>query len=704
MPGARPREEQGLAKVGKYELVRKLATGGMAEVFLAKAEWAMGVERIVVVKRILAHLVEDPSFSEMFLSEAKLASQLSHPNIVQIFEFGDSEGLPYLAMEYVDGPNLRTLATRAFEEGRPLPFRVCAKIISSACEALAYAHELTDLETGAPLQIVHRDISPDNILISRHGAVKVVDFGIAKAVTQSHKTKTGLVKGKVAYMAPEQIKSTKSVDRRADVYALGVVLYELVAGAKPYNAESEISMIHSVLYEPIVPIRERRPEVPEELEAVVTRALAHERDERYADCREMYTDLERYIMTASHEPIGAFQIAQLITELKVVPVGPHGTPPPGMATPNRAAPSAKTPQPSRKEEAPAASKPADELDDEVKTLMDGSDTGLTMRVLANALLSDAADPDAATRPQKALNFEDRTRIERPPERPPSKAHVVPAPAGEPKPVARGASGTHRARTTPPAPVEDRDSPRERAKATPKRVERAEAAPKRAGSRATLIAAACALLLGGGGVTGFVLWPDESQPPGGTITPPPPGPVAEDAGVATGGVDERLVEAEPDAGVEPLLADPRPQPIEPVREEISLTVKSEPSAFIRLLKGKRPLASKRSPLMAKLPPGAYDIEVTEEGEGISKTDRVVLKPGSDPVTHTVEIGKSTLVIHSVPWAYVAVDGNGRYETPAKLEVYEGVHTVAFECSNGKKGTQQVVSKAGEEVKVKSKCSQ
>ena len=172
--------------------------------------------------------------------------------------------------------------------------------------------------------------------------MKVVDFGIAKAATQSHKTKTGPVKGKVAYMAPEQLRS-KSIDRRADVYALGVVLYELVSGAKPYEAESEFTMIHAVLYEPIVPIRQRLPDVPEELEQIITKALANDRDQRYAGCREMCNDLERYVMAGSNEPVGAFQIAQLVSDLKAAPVGPQLTPPPGIVTPNRVPASQQTP-------------------------------------------------------------------------------------------------------------------------------------------------------------------------------------------------------------------------------------------------------------------------------------------------------------------------------------------------------------------------
>src|SRR5512140_767411 len=272
-----------MPSVGKYELVRKLATGGMAEVFLAKFEWARGLEKTVVVKRILYHLAEDPTFIEMFFTEAQLAAQLSHPNIAQVIEFGESEGVYFLAMEYVDGPSLRALANAAHATGTGIPFPHCARIAAFCCEALAYAHELPDAATGQPLNLVHRDISPDNVLISKTGSVKLVDFGIAKAATQTHRTKTGLVKGKLAYMAPEQLRA-EPLDRRADVYSLGVMLYELVSGRKPYEAPSEVTLIHAMLYEDMTPLRTRREDVPPELERIVNKALERKREDRWADC------------------------------------------------------------------------------------------------------------------------------------------------------------------------------------------------------------------------------------------------------------------------------------------------------------------------------------------------------------------------------------------------------------------------------------
>jgi len=296
----------------------------MAEVFLARFEWARGLEKTVVVKRILPQWAAEPRFVEMFFSEAQLASQLSHPNIAQIIEFGESGGAYFLAMEYVDGPSLRTLFKAIRARGERMPFGHCARIVASACEALAYAHDLTDSRTGRPLQLVHRDVSPDNILISAAGAVKLADFGIAKAVTQTHHTKTGVVKGKLAYMSPEQVRS-EPLDRRADIFALGVVLYELVAGAKPYEARSEIDLIQAIVKKDRIPLSSRRPDTPPELERIVFRAMERDRAQRYSDCRVMHGELEQFLISAG-QPVSAFQIAELLE--RYVPPGHREAPKP----------------------------------------------------------------------------------------------------------------------------------------------------------------------------------------------------------------------------------------------------------------------------------------------------------------------------------------------------------------------------------------
>ncbi|MCY1045257.1 protein kinase [Corallococcus sp. bb12-1] len=300
-------------QLGKYQLVRKLASGGMAEVFLAKAAGPRGFEKTLVLKRILPHLAEDEAFVEMFLGEAKLAAQLDHPNVVQIFDFGEADGSYFLAMEYIDGPTLRRLIKRSTELKSPLPPALCAKMVAAAAEGLAFAHELTDAETGTPLGLIHRDVSPENVLLSRQGAVKVVDFGIAKVAGQSHRTQTGVVKGKVAYMPPEQLQA-RAMDARVDVYALGMVLYELLTGRRPFDAATEVGMMQAILFEPFVPAVERRPDLPPAMQRILERALAKDRDQRYPDCRELQADLERFVLSLG-EPVGAYQIARLVAQL-----------------------------------------------------------------------------------------------------------------------------------------------------------------------------------------------------------------------------------------------------------------------------------------------------------------------------------------------------------------------------------------------------
>jgi len=310
-------------QLGKYQLIHKLATGGMAEVFLAKAAGPMGFEKLLVLKRILPHLATEPTFVDMFLSEARLAAQLNHPNIVQIFDFGEAEGTYFIAMEYIDGPNLRELIRRASGVSLALPLAFCARVIAAACEGLAFAHDCKDQATHLPMNLIHRDISPDNLLLSRQGAVKVVDFGIAKAAGTSPHTQTGVLKGKLAYMSPEQLRN-EPLDRRADVYALGVVLYELLTGLKPFMATSEAGMVQAILFEMQVPVVQRRPDVPEALQRILARALAKERERRYPDCASFQAELEEYLLSTG-KPMGATQLALLASMMTVGSEGPGGS-------------------------------------------------------------------------------------------------------------------------------------------------------------------------------------------------------------------------------------------------------------------------------------------------------------------------------------------------------------------------------------------
>jgi serine/threonine protein kinase len=306
-----------LEQMGKYQLVRRLATGGMAEVYLAKAAGPMGFEKELVVKRILPHLAEDPRFIEMFLAEAKLAARLNHGNVVQIFDFGEQDESYFIAMEYVEGLNLKTLSRRAFQQGTPIAYPLISRMVAMACEGLAYAHDLLDPLSGKPLGFIHRDISTDNILVSMTGSVKVVDFGIAKAANVDLQTQGGVIKGKLSYLPPEYLMGSP-INSRADIYALGVVLYELIAGRKPFIAETEDQLVQLIIQAQPADIKALRGDVPPLLLQVLERALHKDRESRYANCRQMQADLERFLFQCG-EPIGALQIADLVKRLAAVP-------------------------------------------------------------------------------------------------------------------------------------------------------------------------------------------------------------------------------------------------------------------------------------------------------------------------------------------------------------------------------------------------
>ena len=280
--------------LGKYKLVKLIASGGMAEVYLARQAGAAGFEKLVCLKRILPHLARDKQFVEMFLNEARLASRLDHPNIVSIFDLGEANGNYFIAMEFIDGPSLRAVHKTAEGRGEFLPIPEICKIISMAAGGLQYAHDLADTD-GSPLGLVHRDISPDNILVHRNGAAKVVDFGIAKAANSASQTRTGTLKGKVAYMPPEQLRG-EPLDRRTDVFALGVVLYELLAGKRPWEGTSEVALIGKIMTEEPTPLLKLRPDAPEALVAIVDRALSKDRDLRHQSCHELQADLENLVV------------------------------------------------------------------------------------------------------------------------------------------------------------------------------------------------------------------------------------------------------------------------------------------------------------------------------------------------------------------------------------------------------------------------
>jgi hypothetical protein len=280
-------EIEKMDRIGPYLLHKKVARGGMAELFLADYVRQDGFKRKVAIKRILPHLAGNRDFIKMFTREARLAALLQHPNIVQIFDYGNIENAYFIAMEYIDGKNLGELLA-ALKQG--LPSDKAVFIISRICKGLDYSHTKRDETTGKPFHIVHRDISPQNLLISYQGEVKISDFGISKARSEPSLTQAGVVKGKMAYMSPEQALG-EPIDHRADIYALGLVFYETLTGKRVYAFKSDIDAIRSIPKMDIEPVGNLVPEVHETLNRIVMKCLEKQKENRYQSASAIYTDL-----------------------------------------------------------------------------------------------------------------------------------------------------------------------------------------------------------------------------------------------------------------------------------------------------------------------------------------------------------------------------------------------------------------------------
>lgn len=308
--------EQPPLTVGKYRIIAKLGEGGMARVFLAVSHGPIGFSKLAVLKVVRPQLAEDPEILSMFLDEARLAGRLNHANVVQTYEVGEEDGRYVLVMEYLEGQPLRALQRRMREKNLSIPLPLQLKIVVDALSGLHYAHELQDFD-GTPLHLVHRDISPHNIFVTYDGQVKVLDFGIAKAANSSQETKSGVIKGKVSYMAPEQFQSG-IVDRRADIFSTGAILWQTATGRRLWRGEPEAKVLFAVANGEIPRPSDVQPGVPAELERICMRALAVDPKNRYPTAEDLQKDLRAFASelstTVSALELGAFVAREFATE------------------------------------------------------------------------------------------------------------------------------------------------------------------------------------------------------------------------------------------------------------------------------------------------------------------------------------------------------------------------------------------------------
>jgi serine/threonine protein kinase len=299
-----------MASDQRYRVIDRLESGGMAEVFRAEALGLQGFKKQVAIKRVLAHLASKESFIKMFLDEARLSARLSHSNCVQVFDIGVGDGTYFIVMEFVDGANLRGIIDTLKAQNRPFPVEEACFLAIELAKGLQYAHHLVD-EQGVPLGIVHRDMSPPNVLITKHGEVKIVDFGLAKAHTQLEKSEPGVIKGKFSYLAPEAARG-QEVDARADIFAIGIMLWELLAGKRLFLGKTDLETVQLVQRAVIPPITRLRPDVPPELEPILARALASDPNQRYQTSRDLGSDLNAFLYRFGQHPVSDFEIADLV--------------------------------------------------------------------------------------------------------------------------------------------------------------------------------------------------------------------------------------------------------------------------------------------------------------------------------------------------------------------------------------------------------
>jgi eukaryotic-like serine/threonine-protein kinase len=293
----------------RYRVVEKLESGGMAEVFRAESEGLQGFKKQVAIKRVLPHLSEKKRFISMFLDEARLSAQLSHSNCVQVFDIGVGDNAYFIVMEFVDGANLKAIAEAVKKSGKDFPVAAAAFIALEICKGLSYAHEMRDAN-GIELHIVHRDMSPPNVLVTKYGEIKIVDFGLAKANSQLEKSEPGIIKGKFSYLSPEAAMG-QEVDARTDIFAVGIILWELLAGQRLFLGETDFQTVKKVQQAVVPSISNINKRVPPELERIMNKTLAREPAARYQTARDLGMELSKFLF-AFGQPVSTYDIANIV--------------------------------------------------------------------------------------------------------------------------------------------------------------------------------------------------------------------------------------------------------------------------------------------------------------------------------------------------------------------------------------------------------
>ena len=293
----------------RYRVIEKLASGGMAEVYRAESAGLEGFKKQVAIKRVLPHLSEKKKFISMFLDEARLSAHLSHSNCVQVFDIGVGDSAYFIVMEYVDGADLKAVIESLRKQGREFPMEEAVWIATRIAEGLSYAHELVD-EHGKAFQIVHRDVSPPNVLITKYGEVKIVDFGLAKASSQLEKSEPGIIKGKFSYLSPEAA-SGHEVDARTDIFAVGIILWEMLAGRRLFLGDNDYATVKQVQTAQVPPITRGSGKIPAQLQVILNKALARDPEHRFQTARDLAASLNEFLYRNSN-PVSSYSIAELV--------------------------------------------------------------------------------------------------------------------------------------------------------------------------------------------------------------------------------------------------------------------------------------------------------------------------------------------------------------------------------------------------------